>query len=219
MRYLWNITIFAILLATCLVSPARAADDIEVSTWIVDVNLTKPIQPPSNMDPAVKLLTRAEMAEALAYVRQQETLRGRAEREAADAALDAKIDAHCAEREAQVEKAAVAFQQLMLNHANETSPTGFYAMSDVALDTGFCTMSVLSQFEFIVMYDVEDRQLRAQLVPTAESGQHTGFLIVKVGEVYPYRSASGAIGRDAVRAYFSLWDKQQAACRWIPCDP
>ncbi len=180
-------------------------------------------------DPAVKLLTRAEMAATIAHARRQAAERTRVQEEEAaavrNAQIDAQLSAHCAEREAAVEAVLVAFQQQMLAPAdNSTTATRMmegievYTQYHVPLDIGFCAMSVLSSMDFIVAYDMRSHEMRAALHSTRSTGDHCGFFIDARGSVHQYRKLDQSVDREVAQAYLAAWEVERDKCRWIPCD-
>lgn len=222
---LWILTLFLLAFAAFAVH----ADDAEAEMFAKlarFVNVTNIVASP---DPAVKLLTRAEMAATIAHARQQAAERIRAQEEEAaavrNAQIDAQLSAHCAEREAVVEAVLMAFQKKMLAPAdNDTEVTRMtegvevYTHPHVPLDIGFCAMSVLSGMDFIAVYDVRAHEMRAALHQTRNTGDHCGFFVDARGSVHRYRKLDQSVDLEVARTYLAAWEDERDKCRWIPCD-
>lgn len=163
-----------------------------------------------------RMLTRDELLAEMQRRQAAEDEQRRAAQAIEDAALDARLAAHCAERMAGVRALVNQTQELILK---TRSMDERYVVERVPLDRGFCAIVALSELDFIVVYDLEDHQLRTYLNPLNPHMERARFFVPCEGYL-TYKGAVGdaAIQRSAVRKYFALWELEREKCRWRPCD-
>lgn len=165
---------------------------------------------PTTSEP--RMLTQDELLAEMQRRQAAEDEQRRAAQVIEDAALDAKLAAHCAERMASVRALVNQTQELMLA---KRSMDEKYVVEHVPLDRGFCAMVALCELNFIVVYDLEDHQLRTYLKPIRGSAR-----LYVPHEYLTYKGfvADAPVQRSTVRKYFALWELEREKCRWRPCD-
>ncbi len=163
-----------------------------------------------------RMLTRDELLAEMQRRQAVEDEQQRAAQAADYAAIDAKLTTHCAERIAGVRALVNQTQELMLK---KRSMDEKYIIERVPLDRGFCAMVALSELDFIVVYDLEDRQLRTYLKPIRGIMEQARLYVPREGYfTYKGFAVDAPIQRSAVNKYFALWELEREKCRWRPCD-
>ena len=194
-------TLMALLLAACFIACCCAEPTVTEET-------------PTPSEP--RMLTRDELLAEMQRRQAAEDEQRRAAQAIEDAAVDAKLAAHCAERMAGVRALVNQTQELMLV---KRSMDEKYVIERVPLDRGFCAMVALCELDFIVVYDAEDRQLRTYLKPIRGSLERARLYVPREGYfTYKGFAVDAPVQRSAVRKYFALWELEREKCRWRPCD-